>query len=287
MRHLGACGCGLIVTVLTMAPAARVQVSSPDKPSAARLLISQTDAVPGNVVDITAGDYFFTSPESIPAGLTTFRLRQVGKFAHDMSIVQLTQNKTFEEFAALVMARELLTRGTWAKHLGGPGFIEPPLSTNATLVLEPGTYALACFMVFPGDPPEHRQMLKPLYVVPAPGTPAMEPPADLVVKILDDRHEFSPSLSAGPHLLRVENAASQSRLFRMERLLPGRTVEEALKWNRGRFTVPETVRPTESKGRLASIEPGQYLIMAVDLDPGTYIVGSLPGRSTGQVFVVR
>ena len=274
--HLQACGCGLIVTVLTMAPVARA-------PSEARLGSSQTETVLGNVVDITAGDFFFTAPESIPGGLTTFRLRQVGKVAHDMSIVQLTQNKTFEEFAALVKARELLTRGTWAKHLGGPGFIEVPRSTNATLVLEPGTYALACFMVFAGDPPEHQQMLKPLHVVPAPGAPSMEPPTDLVVKILDDGHEFSPSLSAGRHLLRVENAASQSRLFRMERLLPGRTIEEARKWG----PRSGTERPTISKGRLASMEPGRHLIMAVDLDPGTYLVGSLPARATGQEFVVR
>jgi hypothetical protein len=282
--HLQACGCGLIVTVLTMAPAARVQHSSLDKSSEAKLVSSQTDAVPGNVVDVTAGDFFFTSPQSIPAGLTTFRLSQVGKFAHDMSILQLLQSKTFDEFVALAVAEQ---PRPWARNLGGPGFIEPPLSTNVTLVLEPGSYVLACFMTAPGDPPEHRRMFRPLHVAPAPDAASMEPPTDLVVKILEDGYEFSPSLSAGRHLLRVENATSQSRLFRMERILPGRTVEEALKWRRGRLTVPETVRPTESKGRLATFEPGQHLIMAVDLDPGTYLVGSLPDRATGQVFIVR
>jgi hypothetical protein len=282
--HLQACGCGLIVTVLTMAPAARVQDSSARKPSEARLVSSQPDAVPGNVVDVTAGDFFFTSPESIPAGLTTFRLRQVGKFAHDMSILQLLQSKTFEDFVALAVAGQ---PRPWAMNLGGPGFIEPPLSTNVTLVLAPGTYVLACFVTTAGDPAEHRRMFRPLHVVPVADAVSIEPPTDLVVKIRDDGYEFSPSLSAGRHLLRVENATSQSRLFRMERILPGRTVEEALKWRRGRLTVPETVRPTESKGRLATFEPGQHLIMAVDLDPGTYLVGSLPDRATGQVFVVR
>jgi hypothetical protein len=284
--RLQSLGCGLALTVVTMTPAARPQDSRQEPPEV-RFAGAQTDTAHGNVVDITARDFSFDSPESIPAGLTTFRLRQVGKFAHDMSILQLTQNKTYEAFAAVRASGELLTRGAWAKNLGGPGFIDPPHSTNTTLVLEPGFYVLVCFMTAPQDPPEHQRMSRPLHVVPAPGALSIEPPTDLVVKILDNGYEFSPTLSAGRHVLRVENAASQRRLFRMERVLPDRTVEEALSWSRGRLTVPETVRPTESKGRLAGFEPGQHLIMSVDLDPGTYLVSSSPSRATSQVFVVR
>ena len=173
--HFQACGCGLIVTVLSMAPAARVHHAFLDKSSEAKLVSSQTDAVPGNVVDVTAGDFFFTSPESIPAGLTTFRLSQVGKFTHDMWILQLLQNKTFEEFVALAVAGQ---PRPWARNLGGPGFIEPPLSTNVTLVLESGSYVLACFMTAAGDPPEHRRMFRPLHVVPAPDAASTEPPTE-------------------------------------------------------------------------------------------------------------
>ena len=87
--------------------------------------------------------------------------------------------------------------------------------------------------------------------------------------------------------MRVENATTQRRLFRMERVLPGRTPEEAIAWGRQRLTVPDTVRPTESKGRLSGFERGQHLIMTVDLEPGTYLVSSLPNRATSQVFVVQ
>ena len=252
-------------------------------------IASQQPAVPqtgilGNIVEITAGDFFFIAPESIPAGLTTFRLRQFGKFAHDMSILRLTQGKTFEEFVALAAAGQ---PRPWAMNLGGPGFIDPPLSMNATLVLEPGTYVLACFVTAPGDPSEHQRMFRPLQVAPALGARSTEPVTDLVVKILEDGYEFSPSLSAGRHLVRVENATSQRRLFRMERILPGRTAEEALAWRPQRLTVPDTLRPTEPKGRLAGFEPGQHLIMSVDLDAGTYLVSSLPNRTTSQVFVVH
>ena len=238
----------------------------------------------GNIVEVTAGDFFFVAPESIPAGLTTFRLKQAGDFAHDMSILKIPPGRSVEEFATLLAAGQ---PRPWAKNLGGPGFIDPPLSTNATLVLEAGTYALACFLTAPKDPPEHMRMVKPLQVVPAATARSSEPPTDLVVRILDNGYEFSPSLSAGRHLMRIENATSERRLFRMERVLPGRTIEEALKWGRQRLTVPDTGRPTEPKGRLASFEPGEHLIMSVMLDPGTYLVSSLPNRATSQVFVVR
>jgi hypothetical protein len=275
--HPRACGCGLILTIIaTIAPSAHLQSPSRDKPSETPVVSSQT-AVPGNVVDFTASDSWFEGPESIPAGLTTFRLRQVGKFAHDMAIFQLPDGRTFEEFVALAVADQ---PRPWAIKLGGPGFIDPPLATNVTLVLEPATYVLASFTTSPG-------MFKHLHVVPSPGAVLTEPPTDLVVKILDGGYEFSPTLSAGRHLLRIENAASERRLFRMERILPGRTVEEALAWRRQRLTVPQTERPTEPKGRLAEFEPGRHLIMAVDLDPGTYLVSSLPNRATSQAFVVR
>lgn len=272
----------LILTVLTGVPATRLPASS--EALLALPISSQTDAVLGNVVDVTAGDFFFVAPESIPAGLTTFRLRQVGKFAHDLSILQLPKAKTFEEFVATVAADQ--PRPWWIS-LGGPGFIDPPLSTNASLLLEPGSYVLACFVTAQGDPAEHRRMFRPLQVVSAAGAISTEPRADLVVKILNDSFEFSPALSAGRHLLRIENAAAERRLFRIERVLPGRTVEEALTWGRQRLTVPETVRPTEPKGRLAGFEPGRHLLMAVDLDPGTYLVSSMPNRATSHVFVVR
>jgi hypothetical protein len=242
------------------------------------------DRLPGNVVDISSGDHFFTARESIPAGLTTFRLRQVGEVAHELSIVRIPADKTFDEF----VARQAAGQATpWAVSLGGPGFIDPPLFSNATLVTEPGIYAMVCFFTPPENPPEHRRMIRQIQVVASPDAPSREPPADLVVRILDDGFEFSPALAAGQHVLRVENATSERRFIRIERLLPGRTVEQALNWGRRRLTVPETERPSEPKGRLAGLGAGQHLIMTVNLQPGTYLLSSLPQRTSSKVFVIR
>ena len=79
---------------------------------------------------------------------------------------------------------------TLGKEPGRTRVHRPPLSTNVTLVLESGSYVLACFMTAAGDPPEHRRMFRPLHVVPAPDAASTEPPTNLMVKILDDGYEF-------------------------------------------------------------------------------------------------
>src|SRR5688572_22096034 len=42
---------------------------------------SATAGLPGRVVAVEAGEFFFRAPDTIPAGLVTFELRQVGMIA--------------------------------------------------------------------------------------------------------------------------------------------------------------------------------------------------------------
>ena len=53
-----------------------------------------------NVVTITATDYAFGVPDTIPAGLTTFRLANQGKELHHASVVRLGRGKTVADFQA-------------------------------------------------------------------------------------------------------------------------------------------------------------------------------------------
>jgi len=185
---------------------------------------------------------------------------------------------------------------SWARQLGGPGFTDPPDMTNATLVLDAGPYALVCYMGDGNSPWGHlkKGMLKSLQVLASDTADVGEPAADTTVVIRDDGYEFSPALSAGHHVMRVENRASDERQFRIQRLLPGRTVEEALGWQRARgvtgfliqgATTPEP--PFETRGRLTSFAPAQHLVTTVDLPSGTYLISSLPSRASSKVFEVR
>jgi hypothetical protein len=251
----------------------------------------QADKLPGHVVDVRADDFQFTAPSSIPAGLTTFRLTQGGTDGHQLWISRLPEGRTFEEFATA----NLEGKGTpWATHLGGPGFTDPPQTTNATLVLTPGTYALVCRMGPAGDPRAHMKkgMLRRLDVTAAGAGTLVEPATDVTVTILDDGFEFSPSLTAGRHTLRVLNSTSENRQFRVHRVLPGRTVNEALNYRRGTSAAGRTIAgdgavPFDTRGRLSTIPPGRSLITTVDLPAGTYLIGSRDARGAAKVIEVR
>ena len=250
------------------------------------------ERLPGNVVDVAAHDFYFTAPDSIPPGLTTFRLDQAG-IGHELRIVEIEAGHSFEEFA---VATKEGRQTPWTRMLGGPGFTDPPKRTNATLHLRRGTYALVCDMPMPGEGHSHRKsgMMKRLDVVGEPVNDGIEPAADLVVRILKEGFDFSPVLSAGRHVVRVENAASDMRQFRIQRVLPGSTVEDARTWERGRSANGRVIDgadgsspPFDARGRLSGIPPGQHLLTTIDLPAGTYLVSSLPGRMSSEVFEVR
>jgi hypothetical protein len=254
-------------------------------------LAQQPDKLPGRVVDVRADDFQFTAPTIIPAGLTTFRLTQGGAFGHQLWISRLPEGRTFEEFAAANLEGQPTP---WATPLGGPGFSDPPQTTNATLVLTPGRYALVCRMGADGDPRAHlkKGMLRRLDVTAIGAGSMVEPATDVTVTILKDGFEFRPALTAGHHTLRVLNSASENRQFRIQRVLPGRTVEEALNFQRGNTASGRTISgagpvPFDTRARLSDIRPGQYLITTVDLPPGTYLIASLTARRTAKVIELR
>src|SRR5213076_2564185 len=78
-----------------------------------------------NVVTITATDYAFGGPDTIPAGLTTLRLVNQGKELHHASLVRLGDGKTIADFQAGLQAA--MTQHTppppWIAFAGGPNAV--------------------------------------------------------------------------------------------------------------------------------------------------------------------
>ena len=255
--------------------------------------------LPGRIVDVAAGEFFFQAPESLPPGLTTFQLRQIGRVSspaamsiaqrdsllraeddpthgfHMLWIVRLSGDKTA---ADLLQAAEGGEPTPWATPLGGPGFVYPPRTTNATMQLAPGNYALVCYVGSTReDQRRHhllRGMIRPLTVMSSAAPPTPTPEPDVVVRILgNDSLEFSRPLAApGTWLIQVENHSQSETDFHLARLLPGHSVQAALAWRRR----DGTPSPHEPWAGLASVPPGSTLQTTVDLIPGTYLIGRTP-----------
>ena len=125
-------------------------------------------AVKAHVVRVTGEDFKFDAPDVIPAGLTEFRFLNKGPALHHMQLLKLTGGKTVDDLRAA-----LANPGpppAWVKQVGGPNAPAPGLESNATVMLEPGNYALICFIDIGGPPHFMKGMVRALRVV---GPPAV------------------------------------------------------------------------------------------------------------------
>ena len=102
----------------------------------------QNPAAVPNLVSLTATEYAFEAPDTIPAGWTTFRLANRGQEIHYGHIVRLEPGKTVQELVD-AYAEAIRTSGPrpkWVTRFGGPGGAFPGDSSSVTQYLEPGNY---------------------------------------------------------------------------------------------------------------------------------------------------
>jgi len=230
---------------------------------------------PGRVVDVNARDYFFQAPDTIQAGLVTLRLWQRGREHHNLELIRIDSGHTASEWYRTALAHQL---PSWATNLGGPGFARIGQSSNATYLLQPGSYLLMCSVgsARTVDSLYHvwRGMVRPLHVR---GSRAVGqiPRPDIIARITDHGVELSGTLRAGPRLLRVENAGTSVHEFGLRHVKQGRTAAEALAWRRAMGT-PE---PDTLVSGLGDLEPGRVVFTTITLAPGDYIAKIVPSRN--------
>lgn len=264
-------------------------------------------SLPGRVVDVKAAEFVFTAPDTIPSGLTTFRLLQTGlvvermragmhggdlvadkgddtRGVHMLWVVRLDSGKTMADLYRAALAGERTT--PWAAQLGGPAFSYPPATTNATLDLEPGSYALVCYI---GSAREDRTryhllngMFRALTVIPASQRRAASPRVDVVATISGKKAvTFSKPLRAGRVVMRVENESDEDLEFKFQRVPAGLTGKAFLAQPRG-------TGPGTPAGGLSSVPPRASIITTLDFTAGEHIVGTHASirHETSQVVTV-
>jgi hypothetical protein len=231
-----------------------------------------------NVVTVTAKDYSFEAPTEIPAGPTTFKLVNRGPSLHHIQLVKLDEGKTADDFVAALKAGGPPPR--WASMAGGPNPPEPGSTTTTTVLLEPGNYAMICFIPTPeGIPHVMKGMAHPLRVTPSDRATAAEPAADLVVKLVDFDFQLSEPLKSGRHTLRVENGGAQPHELAIVQLKPGKSPMDFAEWGERQIgPAPGTLF-----GGVSGIMPGTHAFVAVDLPPGDYaLICFVPEMKDGK-----
>ena len=242
--------------------------------------VTSVASAPGakaRVVTVTGEDFKFDAPDIIPAGLTTFRFVNKGPSIHHMQILKLTGGKTFDDLRAA-----LANPGpppTWMTMFGGPNAPAPGSESNATVMLEPGSYAIICFVDQGGAPHFTKGMLHALRVVPGKGGAKAKPKADITVALFDYSFNLSSPIRAGTHTIRVHNTGKQPHEIELVQLAPGKSVSDFVAWV-GDMKGPPPAKPI---GGIAALEPGMSQLFTANFTPGNYgLVCFVPDAKDGK-----
>jgi len=229
------------------------------------------------VVRVSAEDFKFDAPDAIPAGLTDFRFLNKGPALHHMQIVKLESGKTINDL------RAALTQPgpppAWVKEVGGPNAPAPGVESNATLMLEPGNYALICFIDIDGPPHFMKGMLQGLRVGPATGPAASKPTTDVTVTLSDYSFKPSAPIQKGLRTIRVINEGAQHHEIELVKLAPGASVDDFMKW----IAKMEGPPPGKPLGGVSGIDKGMSEYFSADFSPGNYaFICFLPDAKDGK-----
>jgi hypothetical protein len=237
--------------------------------------VDTTDA--GNVMTVTASDFRFDAPAKIPAGLTTIRLVNQGPSLHHIQLIKLEEGKTLDDLFAAMKSESF---PQWAIEAGGPAPPEVGSTTVSIQALEPGNYAMLCFIPSAdGVPHVMKGMSRPLTVVGPGAAGGSEPAADITIKLVDYDFQLSKPLTAGKHVIRVENVSPQPHEIAIVRLHPGKKPTDFTAWG----MKPVGPAPGTIHGGLSGIMPGAHALIEVDLPPGDYgLLCFLPDANDGK-----
>src|SRR5687768_11399493 len=224
-----------------------------------------------NEVTITATEYSFDAPAEISAGLTSFWMVDNGKVLHHAQLIKLEEGKTFDD---LMAGMKTMKPGTpppgWLIPAGGPNAVAPGSTSALTMVMEPGNYAILCFIPdAKGVPHVAHGMAKALTVTPNPSANTAEPTADITVTMSDYKWDFSSPLTAGKHTLKLVTGPGQPHEFTLFQLSPGKTAADIPKYVEAGMQGPPPARPI---GGVAAVATGRASFYTVDLQPGDYAI---------------
>jgi hypothetical protein len=240
-----------------------------------------------NVVHITAKDYTFDAPATIPAGLTTLHLMNEGKEAHQAQLLKLTDGKTYDDMVAGMKAMKPgEPPPAWIVPVGGPNAAPPGGTSAATQTLEPGNYAIVCYIpAADGVPHVMKGMSRGLVVTTSTAALVAEPTPTTTITLSDYKFDLSSPLKSGENIIRVENAAAQPHEVVIFKLAPGKTMKDFQAWLPVSDKTPPPAIPF---GGVVGQVKGGHAFFTATLDAGDYVlVCFLPDAKDGKPHFVH
>jgi uncharacterized cupredoxin-like copper-binding protein len=232
------------------------QVEAPTKPIA---------------VTIATHEFKFDGPESISAGLVEIVVSNRGKEAHEVQLMKLHEGVTFDEFFKTAKKDDSgLDSIELADPAGGVGStagIPPGQDMSVINELEPGSYALICFV----EGHNAEGMIAPFEVTESDKPVAAPPTVDGQISLSDHEIILPDGFSGSGTFEFVNNGPDfhEAALFKLD--APLDEVQKYLDSPKA-FDAPPPGGEPESVGLVSGIRPATSAFTTLALDPGTYVM---------------
>lgn len=254
------------------------------------------------VVEMTAADYAFVAPDTIPTGWVTFRMANRGEESHHFHLDRLPEGRTFADWreafkepadSILQLVAEgkidqekvgaAIDRVTpdWAgpddlgalQTHGGVGLVAPGLTGQTTHHVDPGHYVMICVIRAPnGRPHLSLGMVEGLVAVDS-SAEHSPPVPDVMVRGTGREIRMDGALSAGRRTVgfRAEKVPREYQggtdgyfSVWLARLADTTDTSDVAAWE---YTNPA---PYESLGGFEYLPPSEAAYVTADLKPGRY-----------------
>jgi uncharacterized cupredoxin-like copper-binding protein len=213
---------------------------------------------------ITAQEYGFRMPDSVPAGLVRITLHNAGAAIHEAVLARFTDTiGTAAEYVDSVRAKVNFPSN--AEDVGGAALTMPGDSSSVWLNLVPGHYVVVCW----ADDHLSRGMAHDLWVVPSKDAPLLPPKATRQLTLLDFAFKFDAPLTAGTYVLHVRNDGAEAHEGDIIKETPTAGLQEYMAWlESGSHGLPP-VAPISGFG---DFYPGKEAWVELHLTPGKYFI---------------
>jgi len=254
----------------------------PTATAAAEEPTEEESSVEPGTLPVRTLEYQFDAPASISGGLTDITLENIGAEDHQVQLVAMNEGVTIDQLGD---ALESDPSGSAALQLvtvaGGVNAVQGGGESEAIVDLEPGSYAMICFVSdAEGTPHFALGMLAELEVTEATEEADLPAPDHSVTAT---EYEFAPPSAVAPGLTTMQfiNSGTEAHELGVWALQEGITVDDLI----GILSEEEpTVAPGEptptageegpppfiSAGGVGAIPPGGSAYWIQNLEPGSY-----------------
>lgn len=231
---------------------------------------------------VTAKEYAFDLPQTVPTGLVDMTLMNNGKLPHGMGLVLLNSGVTFDQFQSALLNKGLLVMRTLGTIMGGPNVTAAGKSSEVILNLTPGQYITVSAVLGKDGKRDFQKGMVSTFAVTGSATIGQSASPTSTAQIIMKSFSYSgipANVAAGAVTWQVTNAGTEPYEFYVVRLAPGKTAQDVIAF----YAHPSDQPPFVSIGGMSSISPGLSGWVKFDLATGNYVAFSqVFDKATGK-----